>query len=147
MTERRAGTERQPGPNDGQEDSEKNPIWYMASYRRVAALQRQLAASSTVPRDPILLTDEQVQAFIVRGFLDLGPVDGVDHNRVYAKLCDACHDEPNPGNNITARVHTKDTRRHARTGRLLYSTRFRLATCTPHRPACRSWGWSCSTRS
>lgn len=55
--------------------------------------------------DPILLTDEQVQEYLVTGFLVFKPSvpEGI-HETIYHRLNEIIDDEPNPGNNILPRV-------------------------------------------
>ena len=55
--------------------------------------------------DPILLTDEQMQEFLVTGYLVFRPKvpEGL-HDRIYKQLNQIIDDEPNPGNNILPRV-------------------------------------------
>ena len=102
-------------------DCAREPIHSMsATERRLRACASHVAAAAAPaaaatapaldafptaePAPPLLLSDQQVQEFIVRGFLDIGPVDGIDHDLIYEKLEIACYDEVNPGNNVTARV-------------------------------------------
>ena len=54
---------------------------------------------------PILLTDEQMQEFLVTGYLVFYPdvPDGI-HDTIYHRLNEIIDEEPNPGNNILPRV-------------------------------------------
>ena len=55
--------------------------------------------------EPILLTDEEIQEFLVTGFLVFQPSvpDGI-HETIYNRLNEIIDEEPNPGNNILPRV-------------------------------------------
>lgn len=56
-------------------------------------------------QDPILLTDEQMQQFIVDGYLVFRPSVPDDlHDRIYQKLNRIIDNETNPGNNVLPRV-------------------------------------------
>ena len=56
-------------------------------------------------QDPILLTDEQMQKFIVDGYLVFRPSVPEDlHERIYRKLNRIIDNETNPGNNVLPRV-------------------------------------------
>ena len=55
--------------------------------------------------DPILLTDEQMQEYLVTGYLVFRPSvpEGI-HGTIYSRLNEIIDGEPNPGNNVLPRV-------------------------------------------
>ena len=55
--------------------------------------------------DPVLLTDEQMQEYLVNGFLVFRPSvpEGI-HETIYNRLNEIIDEEPNPGNNVLPRV-------------------------------------------